>query len=63
MKTEPSVATREQLAGLRTKVDEMHQRTIAASAPLKARYAALLSQLRMLEPEIRNLDEDWEPPK
>lgn len=63
MKTEPNVAILERLAELRTKVEEMHQRTLAVAAPLKARYAVLHDEMKMLEREIRELDEDWEPPR
>ncbi len=65
MKTKSNVetATKARITELAQKVGQMHQRTLAAAAPLKARYAELREQMKMLELEIRALDEDWELPK
>jgi hypothetical protein len=65
MNAEPKVeiATKDQIAGLAEKLGQMHQRTVAVAAPLKARYAELRDEMKMLEQEIRALDEEWGPPK
>lgn len=31
--------------------------------PLKARYAELREEMKQIEGEIRDLDEDWGPPR
>ncbi len=53
--------TDEQISGLAQRIGQMQQRTLGAAAPLKARYAELHDLMKMLEREIRALDEDWEP--
>jgi hypothetical protein len=65
MKPDPitEIATEDRLAQLITKLGEMKQRTLAAAAPLKARYAELHSELKFIERAIRDLDEDWRPPR
>lgn len=43
------ISTEDQIARLADKIERMHQRTISVASPLKARYAELRDEMRMLD--------------